>query len=95
MRVLLKEPKKIVPLFIAALFFLTIYINSFPRAMKIVFYPFYRELMKSSFIEEDTYPNVEQSRSFKIYYKDSSSDYIQMILDTGEESLIKLREDFE
>jgi hypothetical protein len=95
MRAILREPKKIVPLCIAALFFLTIYMNSFPCTVKVVFYPIYREIAKKSFVENSMDFNALETTNFRIYYRDSSGIYINMIEDNAEQSLERLLEDFD
>lgn len=94
MKAVLKEPKKIVPLCIAALFFLTIYINSYPCTLKVVLYPIYREMAKSSFVENSQNFSITETDNFRIYYKNSSSQYIDMIKDNAEESLENIMIDF-
>lgn len=94
MKAILKEPKKIVPLFIAALFFLTLYMNSYPCALKIVLYPIYREVAKKSFVENSTNFNITETENFRLYYKYSSRLYVGMIKDNAEESLKSIMQDF-
>jgi hypothetical protein len=94
MRAVLKEPKKIVPLCFAALFFLTMYINSFPCTVKVAVYPLYREFMKESLVHKDTRFIMEEGNGVNIYYKDSSSYCVGMVKDTAETSLKMLLRDF-
>lgn len=94
MRVIFKVPRRIVPLFIAALFFLTLYVSNFPCAARVVFYPLYRELKKESFIDSDKSFYIEESSNFRIYYKYSSLSSIELIKKNAEESLKNVINDF-
>lgn len=94
MMMVLKEPRKIVPLFIAALFFLTLYLNSFPYTAKVIFYPFYKELRKLDFIDNKMDFYINESSNFKIFYKPISSSCVEMVKDNAEQSLKKVTWDF-
>lgn len=95
MRTILREPKKVVPLCIAALFFLSMYINNFPFTAKVVLYPLYREIKKEGFIGDSREFNVSETESFRIYYKDRNSYHIEMIKNSAEQSLKNLHKDFD
>jgi hypothetical protein len=95
MKAILREPKKIVPVCIAALFFLTIYLNSYPNTMKVVLYPIYREVIREGFVSNGSSFKYCETDNFIIYYKDSSIMSLKMIRDNSEESLRSILSDFD
>jgi hypothetical protein len=94
MRAILREPRKIVPLLIAALFFLTLYFNNSPYVAKVVFYPVYRELKKQSFIFDCRKYSVLDSENFRIFYENIGYNTLEMIKDGVEENLKNVFDDF-
>jgi hypothetical protein len=89
-----KEPKIIVPLCIAVLFFLTIYINDSPNNLKVIFYPIFREIKKESFIIENRNQHIIESDNVKIYYVDTSPLCLKMIEENCEKSIKQVLKDF-
>jgi hypothetical protein len=94
MRAILREPRKIVPLLIAALFFLTLYFNNSPYVAKVIFYPMYRELKKQNFITGCVNYSVLESENCRIFYKNIRYDTLKMIKDGVEENLKNILDDY-
>lgn len=95
MKKVLNDPRKLVPLCIAALFFLTLYTNSWPCGVKVVFYPLYREMKKECLVFNRSNLHITETDNFKIYYKDIEPKHLKMIMDNGEKSLRKVLQDFD
>jgi len=94
LKLLLRDPKKIVPLCLAALFFLTIFINNSPCMTKLIFYPVYREIKKECFVLGVGDFLLEETENFKIYYHDVNYSYVDIVKDSAEKSLKLILEDF-
>lgn len=95
MNTILKNPKKVVPICIAALFFFTIYTNSFPYIIKVIMYPMYREVLKEGLIGNSRDFNIVDTRDFIIYYKNPSQKYMDMIEKNATQSLRSILSDFD
>lgn len=95
MRAGIVKPVKIVPLCIAALFFLTMYLNYSPYGVRVTFYPLYREIKKEDFVIKNKDFNILESTHFRIYYKDASDGSVEMINEDAERDLLKVQDDFD
>lgn len=95
MRAIFKKPGKIVPLCVAALFFFTMYLNITPYGARVVFYPLYRETKRQDFVLNSRGFNIMDSTNFRIYYRDSSDEYINMIDEDAEKDLGKILDDYD
>lgn len=62
--------------------------------VKMIFYPLYREIKKESIKEENSKFNIIETSNFYLYYRDNSKDNIHIILNNAEDSLSKLKEEF-
>lgn len=94
MRVILREPRKIVPLCIAALFFFTAFINIYPYAGKTLVYPIYREFKKQCFIISNRQFNVKSAGCFRIFYRDTSMEFVDIVQNNAQKSLDAIVRDF-
>lgn len=94
MKAILREPRKIVPLCIAALFFLMVYISNSPNGIRVLFYPLFREFKKQSFVFENRNFTVCSSRNFNIYYRSESAGSIDLIEYNAEKDLKYVLTDF-
>lgn len=95
MRAVIRKPGRIVPLCVAALFFLTIYLSSFPYGVRVIFYPMCREIKRQSFALNIRGFKIMDSANFRIYYRASSAGIINMVDDDAEEDLAKVMEDYD
>lgn len=90
----LRKPKKVVPLLILALFFFTLTIGSPPNAAKVVFYPAYREAKKISFVMGNSGYNLMESGNFRLYFKEPSKVFVEIVINDAENKLKSVIEDF-
>lgn len=94
MKAILREPKKIVPMCIAALFFLMTIASISPCTVKVILYPPYREVKKVLFTLSSTDYNTIETENFSISYRDVSRERIDFIKDNAEKSLRLVMKDF-
>lgn len=94
-RTILREPRKVVPLCIAALLFLTFYMDSSPCMIKVILYPIYREIKRESIIGDIDSFYVRSTENFNIYYKDVDYQCVKMVEDNAEISLAEVLKDLE
>jgi hypothetical protein len=90
-----REPRKVVPLCIAVLFFLTIYISSSPGAGKVIVYPFLREIRKEYILFQARGFNVRESGDIRIFYRDTKKETVDMVEKNTLESLCTVLSDFD
>lgn len=95
MRIILRDPKRLVPLSIIALFFLTLYINSSPCALKVILYPVYREIKKECLIAGSSGLKILETDNYKIHYKSVKEEYMDIIKEDAEKSLKDVLNDFD